>query len=197
MQKKKVLYRLMQKAVPFISILNSKQHKLNGKQEGSDRLLAMILQHQKTISCADRKTYLYSYQQKIKYSKNRNIYIETFCEYKNDHKKTQLKIMNIAIDCFKSDDQNTFRIYKIENNIKRMQLAYSETQEAQELVKLDRIDLQIIDKLSYGYNNEGIAFELGYPKQHIISMRKQMLRKSGCRNTTELIYLALSNGLIH
>ncbi len=57
-------------------------------------------------------------------------------------------------------------------------------------------ELEIIDKLSLGHNNPQIADQL-YISEHTIKTHKRnILRKSGCKNTPQLITRCIRKGLI-
>ncbi|GAA4311695.1 hypothetical protein GCM10023115_32570 [Pontixanthobacter gangjinensis] len=55
---------------------------------------------------------------------------------------------------------------------------------------------QIVIKLSRGLNAEQIAAELHLSPHTIKTHRKNILQKSGCANTTELVAKCLTNGII-
>ena len=55
---------------------------------------------------------------------------------------------------------------------------------------------QIVIKLSQGLNAEQIAEELHLSHHTIKTHRKNILHKSGCANTTELVAKCLTNGII-
>lgn len=55
---------------------------------------------------------------------------------------------------------------------------------------------QIVIKFSRGLNAEQIAEELNLSHHTIKTHRRNVLQKSGCRNTTELVAKCLTNGII-
>lgn len=55
---------------------------------------------------------------------------------------------------------------------------------------------QIVDRLSKGLNAEQIADELNLSHHTIKTHRRNILQKSGCTNTTELVAKCLINGII-
>ncbi|MDR5591175.1 response regulator transcription factor [Christiangramia sp. SM2212] len=57
-------------------------------------------------------------------------------------------------------------------------------------------EMQIVMSLSRGKNAEQIADELNLSHHTIKTHRRNILQKSGCANTTELVAKCLSNGLI-
>lgn len=57
-------------------------------------------------------------------------------------------------------------------------------------------EMQIVKSLSKGKNAEQIADELNLSHHTIKTHRRNILQKSGCANTTELVAKCLTNGLI-
>ncbi|WP_157718037.1 LuxR C-terminal-related transcriptional regulator [Gramella sp. MAR_2010_147] len=57
-------------------------------------------------------------------------------------------------------------------------------------------EMQIVVRLSRGFNAEQIANELNLSPHTIKTHRRNILKKSGCTNTTELVAKCLANGVI-
>ena len=114
----------------------------------------------------------------------------------NDEKGKAILTLTLitSIDSFKTNDNCSLHIIKIDNRTGELQK--TEVVKAPVIATFNNSELQILTLLSHGKNNGEIAKELHLSEHTIKDYRKKMLKKTWCSNTVELIYFALRNGLI-
>jgi DNA-binding CsgD family transcriptional regulator len=66
----------------------------------------------------------------------------------------------------------------------------------QGLSELTERELEITALLAQGFNSREIADKLNLSEHTVSTHRKQVIKKSGCRNTTHLVAICLRLGLI-
>ena len=64
------------------------------------------------------------------------------------------------------------------------------------LAELTRRELEITALLANGFNSGEIAHELSISEHTVSTHRKQIIKKTGCRNTTHLVAICLRMGFI-
>ena len=163
------------------------------------KYINIILQH--LAQCPINEKSAYNYTSTFRFYHKSGYYFWLYNHlifYLHDETgKTLLSISILTdIDKFKCNDDISLKIIKHIPKTREYNIEQSYDMPPEGLNLLNNCELKILKMLSEGLDNEKISKKLNLSSYTIRDYRKNMLKKTWCSNTVELVYYALRNNLI-
>ncbi|MEZ5199041.1 MAG: LuxR C-terminal-related transcriptional regulator [Bacteroidales bacterium] len=108
--------------------------------------------------------------------------------------KSIKSVFTILSDISKIKTNNSVNLSIIESGTGRILLEDSD--KGEKSVKLTRRETEIISLVKNGLNSSTIADELKISRHTVDTFRRKMLKKTGCKNTVELLSFCAQQGII-
>lgn len=149
----------------------------------------------------DRKRMTYTWNYRIKDGRGsyKNIIQHTTPMYLDDEGKPVIGLAHYSVisTAEQIPIQATAKILNAENEYETL-FYQSYNVQSQKLLAphISHREIDILRLLSFGYNSEEIAERLSISHNTVKTHRKNILDKSACKNTTELVALCIRQGII-